>query len=185
MRYWHSDKKIITLDKNNISDYIDLPGYIIDKYEKGIIPHPQFSDLIRAELLIRHGGIWIDATVYCTGRKFEDIMRLPFFVFQDKGFWHVESNWFIVSNPNNPILTMTRDILLDYWKNNDILADYLIFYMFFKMVTEAYPDEWKKVPYASNNPPREMMFSMYEDYSEERMEYFAGISDFSQAELQI
>ena len=86
LRYWHSDKKIITLDKNNISDYIDLPGYIIDKHEKGIISHTHFSDIIRAELLTQHGGTWIDATVYCTGRKFGDIMRLPLFVYQMKIF---------------------------------------------------------------------------------------------------
>ena len=178
LRYWHSDKKIITLDKNNISDYIDLPGYIIDKYEKGIISHTHFSDIIRAELLTQHGGTWIDATVYCTGRKFGDIMRLPLFVYQTKSYSCVASSWFIVSDAHNPIITLTRDLLFQYWKDYDYLIHYFLFHMFFKMATEAYPDKWSKVPYFSNRPPHEMQHSMYDDYSDDRMKYFAGISDF-------
>lgn len=35
--------------------------------EKGIITNTHFSDLLRIELLINHGGLWLDATTYLTG----------------------------------------------------------------------------------------------------------------------
>lgn len=50
--------------------------------------------------------------------------------------------------------------------------------MFFKMSAEAYPDEWQKVPYFPNWPPLEMQYLMYEEYSDERLKYFAERSDF-------
>ena len=178
LRLWHPEKKIITLDANNISDYIALPEYIIRKHEKGIIPHAHFSDIIRAELLTKYGGTWIDSTVYCTGRNFEDVTRLPLFVFQMKSFTCIASNWLIASDADNPVITLTRDLLFDYWKNHDYPIHYFLFHMFFKMSAEAYPDEWQKVPYVSNGPPHEMQHFMYYDYSEERMKYFEGISDF-------
>ena len=137
-----------------------------------------FSDLVRCQLLIEHGGTWIDSTVYCTGRKFEDIMRLPLFVFQMKSFACVNSSWFIVSDAHDPIITLTRDLLFEYWKNYDYLIDYFIFHRFFKMATEAYSEEWSKVPYFANSFPHEMQHSMYEDYSDEKMKHFAEVSDF-------
>jgi len=46
---------------------VELPGYIVEKWEKGRIPAAMFSDLLRVELLIKYGGTWIDSTVFCTG----------------------------------------------------------------------------------------------------------------------
>lgn len=178
LRRFYPDKKIITLNQNNIADYITLPEYIISKHEKGIIPHAQFSDIIRAELLSKYGGTWIDSTVYCTGRKFGDVTRLPLFVFQQKSFTCIASSWFIVSDANNPVITLTRDLLFDYWKNHKHLIHYFLFHMFFKMSAKAYPDEWQKVPYFLNWPPLEMQYFMYEEYSDERLKYFADRSDF-------
>ena len=50
--------------------------------------------------------------------------------------------------------------------------------MFFKMAADVYSDEWDQVPFLSRNPPHEMQFSMYEDYTEEKMKHFREISDF-------
>ncbi len=55
------------IDNGNWREYVELPGYIVEKWEKGRIPAAMFSDLLRVELLIRYGGTWIDSTVLCTG----------------------------------------------------------------------------------------------------------------------
>ena len=58
---------LVVIDNSNWREYVELPGYIVEKWEKGRIPAAMFSDLLRVELLIRYGGTWIDSTVLCTG----------------------------------------------------------------------------------------------------------------------
>ena len=55
------------IDAKNWREYVELPEYIVGKWEKGRIPAAMFSDLLRVELLIKYGGTWIDSTVLCTG----------------------------------------------------------------------------------------------------------------------
>ena len=59
--------EIKVIDAKNWKDYIELPDYIVTKWEKKQIPPALFSDLLRLELLIKYGGTWIDSTVLCTG----------------------------------------------------------------------------------------------------------------------
>lgn len=56
--------KITLLTEQNWNNYVTLPDDILDKFRKGVIPMAQFSDLLRLQLLIKYGGLWIDATVY-------------------------------------------------------------------------------------------------------------------------
>ena len=66
IKYYNGDKKIVVLTKDNLFDYIKLPKYIIEKWRKGIISNTHFSDIVRIELLYDYGGIWMDATTFCT-----------------------------------------------------------------------------------------------------------------------
>ena len=60
------EHEVIVLDDNNYREYADMPEWIVDKYNKGIISRTQFSDALRFTLLSQHGGIWLDATMYCS-----------------------------------------------------------------------------------------------------------------------
>jgi len=59
--------EIKVIDGENWKEYIELPDFIVKKWEKKQIPPAMFSDLLRVELLIKYGGTWIDSTVLCTG----------------------------------------------------------------------------------------------------------------------
>ena len=61
------DREIVVLTNENLSQYVHLPEYIERKHKKGIIPDAAFTDMLRLELLCKHGGAWIDSTVLCTG----------------------------------------------------------------------------------------------------------------------
>lgn len=61
-----TDYQINVVTEDNMWDLITVPDYIRRKYEKGIISKTHFSDILRTCLLIEHGGVWIDSTVYCT-----------------------------------------------------------------------------------------------------------------------
>ena len=68
VRYFHSDKQVIVLDFESLKNYIEIPNYIQEKYEKGIIPHANFSDYVRLCLLAKYGGTWIDSTLLLTDK---------------------------------------------------------------------------------------------------------------------
>ena len=61
------DREIKVIDGQNWREYVEMPEYIVKKWEKGRIPAALFSDLLRLELLVKYGGTWIDSTVLCTG----------------------------------------------------------------------------------------------------------------------
>ena len=137
LKYHIKDREIVFLNKGNIKDYVNLPDYIYEKWEKGIIPYAQFSDILRIELLIEHGGIWLDATTYLTAPLPEYITDSDFFVYHD-GLFDKETvnmgNWLIRSKANNILLNETQNLLLKYWENENYLCHYFLFHMFFRTV---------------------------------------------------
>ncbi|MBC6719334.1 capsular polysaccharide synthesis protein [Treponema sp. Marseille-Q4130] len=173
------NNKIIIITYKNIYDYVDFPEYIKEKYRKGVISDTHFSDLLRLQLLITYGGTWIDATVFCTKYP-EYAFNVPLFVFQtrernDPGI--AAQNWFIHSEKNNPILTLTRDYLFDYWKSHNFLLHYFVFYFFFKLATERYPKNWKAVPWFPDLPPHILQRELSTPYSETRFNQIQRMSD--------
>lgn len=119
------DRELILLTEENIAQYVTLPDDIEKKRRDGIIPMAHYTDMLRLELLIKYGGTWIDATVFCTGCPAEnaemaemitnkdcmnlsDMMDADLFFFQQlrKGetrFLGI-SNWFITSCSDNWVL---------------------------------------------------------------------------------
>ena len=131
---FYQKNEIIILTYNNLSEYVEIPDYIQEKHEKGLISPAHFSDIIRVALLTQHGGVWIDATVLLTGEIPADIMQSDFFCYRNTqtAFSKIKaSNWFIVSKPNNPILCCVRNMLFIYWKKENRAKNYFIFHFFF------------------------------------------------------
>lgn len=148
--------EIIELDDGNIYDYIQFPPHIVRKIEAGLIHYPHKSDLLRLELLIKYGGLWLDSTLFATGAPREYMTEKPLFLYSavqrenPKDFSQMR-NWFIASGAGNRILIATRDLLYEYWRRNDHPVSYVIFHMFFTMATELYPEDWANVPNIQNN----------------------------------
>jgi hypothetical protein len=171
MEYHLKGRRIIYITADNFRDYCDIPEYIIEKWRKGIICSAHFADLLRLALLIQHGGLWIDATVYMTGPLPSYITEGDFFGYRD-GFFNCDlinfGNWLIYSAPNNRLLNETYALLLAYWKKYDYAKHYFIFQMFFRMVTDCYPDEWEKVPYFNQMDLHIFSFEFLNTYDENR-----------------
>lgn len=164
------NKDIVFLTQENYKEYVCFPDYIQNKIDRGIIKGAHMSDLLRLELLVRYGGTWIDATVFCSGDNIPDYMlNSELFVFQMlkpglDGHSMSISNWFITSCTNNPILRLTRELLYDYWKKHDKLIDYFIFHTFFQLAIEAYPDEWNRVIPFSNSVPHILLLRLFKKF---------------------
>ncbi len=187
LRRHYSDYKIIVITNENLSDYIEFPNYIKDKYEKGIITRTHYSDLIRVQLLVQYGGTWIDSSVYCTGRssKIEDSSFFVYKSFLTSNETMSASSWLISSKKSNPILTTTRDLLFEYWKTKDTLINYFLFHLFFTMARKKYDDLWNELDNVPNSLPHILQFEMFNDFNQLRMNEIKSLSNFHKLSQKI
>ncbi|MBR1404380.1 MAG: hypothetical protein IJ558_09385 [Treponema sp.] len=176
-----SGYEIRIVTEKNMWDLISVPGFIRKKYEKGIIPRTQFSDLLRTCLVLEHGGIWVDSTVLCTGNIPPVQFDKHLFIYQNykRGDESIcLSTWLIAACSNEPGLALTRELLLEYWRRNNSLCHYFIYHFFFTMVCERYPQVLESVPRYSNLPPHILQFEMFKPFDSVRWEQIKGMSAF-------
>lgn len=175
------DRNIIVITNQNLHDYIELPTYIIDKHNRGLISDTHFSDLIRLQLLIQYGGTWIDSSVYCTGYD-KTLFDRPLFVYKNLNYiWYAHKNqpdqepliadsWLITSEIHSPTLIAVRDLLFDYWKNHDTLIDYFLIHYFFTLVVQyKYKPDFDKVPPRSHLTPHLLQYEWLNEYNAEKI----------------
>jgi hypothetical protein len=168
------DKKIIVITADNFSNYVSFPEYILKKWHSGIITNTHFSDLLRLELLLSYGGIWIDATVLCTDNNFPKTMFSgDLFLYQtlkpgSDGQCMPISSWLIYARSNNKLLYSTRALLYEYWIKNNTMIEYFLLHSFFYIACERYPEEWERVPKFCNTIPHILLLELFEPFNEER-----------------
>lgn len=180
VKYWLGDKEIVVITSENMAEYVSFPDFIIEKYKKGIISNAHLSDLLRLELLIRYGGLWLDATTYLTGKLPSYVENNDFFVYRN-GQFDMEminmGNWLIYSKKtNNKLLVETRVLLYKYWQKYNFTKNYFIFHMFFRMATDYYTEEWNSVPYINQIDQHLLMQELEKDIDYARVEEIRNIS---------
>lgn len=167
------DRQIVLLTEENYRDYVTFPEDIQKKIDSGVITRTHMSDLLRLELLLNHGGTWIDATVFCSGDNIPSYMLdSELFLFQNlkpglDGHATCISSWFMTGCTNHPILALTRALLYHYWEKQNSMVDYFLLHDFFQLAIEAYPQEWEKVVPFPNSTPHILLLRLFEQYDEE------------------
>lgn len=145
-----SQYEIIRLSDENLSEYIELPEFVINNRER--YPNAIFADLLRVILLATYGGCWLDATVLLTGPIPENYWNMPFFMYQrsadvsNRSYWEnayaYYYNWgvhfkvkvlnsIIFSQKNNELFLSLRDNLLCFWRKKKKLPNYFFFQILF------------------------------------------------------
>ncbi len=169
-----SDREIVLITIDNMNEYVQFPDYIIDKWKAGAITHTHLTDLLRLELLIRYGGLWIDATVFCTSAR----DKIPDYFFDSELFFFQNlkpgrdgkatyiSSWLICAKTNNKILMATRDLCYEYWKKEKLIKDYFLLHDFLSIVLDKYEDDWKRVIPRDNATPHMLLLRLFDQYDE-------------------
>lgn len=169
-----TDREIILITADNMYEYVEIPDYIIKKWENGQITHTHMTDLMRLELLLKYGGMWLDATVLCT-RNSDNIPRYYFdsdlFLYQSlkpgrDGNAQYISSWLISAKTNNKILSAVKYLCYEYWKNNNSMMDYFLLHDFFSIVLEYYPELWKQIVPCDNSTPHILLLRLFDEYDE-------------------
>lgn len=183
MRRNYKDYELIIITENNMFEYADFPYYICEKYRRGIISKTHLSDILRLELLTQYGGIWFDATVFCTDSLLINKMRnadIDLFFFSNimrNNEAIALSSWFLYAKKDNAILMCTKKMLYVYWKENNYLCNYFLMHILFTIAARRLDEELRKVPIYSNINAHLMQNELFCDYNEERFEQLKEISD--------
>lgn len=59
--------EVVVITDENLSEYVDIPEWVLEKVRAGVMSRTNLSDLLRLSLLAEHGGMWLDATFFCSG----------------------------------------------------------------------------------------------------------------------
>lgn len=127
----HSNgRKVILLTKDNLSSYLSMPSFIIDKVRKGYISLTHLSDLVRVSLLYEYGGTWMDATLFVNGPIENKNMNGIFGTIKihplSKGTisdyrW---TSFYLFSQPHSQAMKCFRDVMFAFLKKNNTMLDY-------------------------------------------------------------
>ena len=121
---------VYIVDQNNYKKYVDLPDYILKKFNDGKFSITHFSDIIRMALLAKHGGYWIDSTYFVTTPLIYDNYSLfTLKLSQCYPGTVTKCRWAgnFLGMPKNSFLSVyAYNAFLLYWKNYDKLIDYFL-----------------------------------------------------------
>lgn len=149
---------VIFLDEDNYEEYINVPTFIKEKYDKGIISPAHFSDYVRMSILAKYGGIWLDSTVFLFKElpnnyleypqyHAKGIVSFPFdYLYVDSHEWE---SYFLCGQKNSKFYVYMAECLETYWKENDIAIDYLFLNHFAKLGRErniVFRKQWECIP---------------------------------------
>lgn len=132
IRKCSSGHPVILITSDNLERYVNIDEKIINKYQRGVLKHAHFSDIIRLNLLARYGGLWVDATIYCSDPIDEKVFATNFHSvgglrserYVANGRW---STFFLSSQSSSKAIEIIKIVYEAYIINEDCLIDYLLF----------------------------------------------------------
>ena len=112
--------EIMLLDDTNVHEYtgrIEIPCRVFDA-----LPIQKKANMIRLKLLLDHGGVWADATLFCNqplDSWIDEATRGGAFMFDNPGPDREIANWFIAAKANNYLIHTLYVAQCQYWTRND------------------------------------------------------------------
>ena len=142
------------LSEQDISVYLNIEDYPFD-LNKIELSMAHKTDVIRALLLKKYGGVWADCTLYCCAPidSWLNIRSLDFFAFRNPGRDRMISNWFMCSKKNGYIINCLILEITDYWQHG---TKSRFKYYTIDKILNVFPNIWfcrflsiylKKMPY--------------------------------------
>lgn len=168
-----ADKDVVLLTTENMFDYIQFPPFIVEKWKAGIITHTHMTDLMRLELLIRYGGLWLDATVFCSDSSIPSYFyQSDLFMYQclkpgRDGHANYISSWLMSAKTNSKVLMAVRDLCYAYWKENNSMWDYFLLHDFIAIVLDRFQEDARAIVPRDNATPHILLLRLFDKFDEE------------------
>ncbi len=82
------DHEVIIITEDNYKEYVNIPKWVEDKKNAGIISRTHYSDILRLSLLAEHGGMWLDATFFCVKPTINEYFSYPLWSIKRPNYLH-------------------------------------------------------------------------------------------------
>jgi Capsular polysaccharide synthesis protein len=165
-RQHNPDWQIVYLSEANLAAYCDTATDDLYRKDMTLV---SLSNVIRVDLLRRHGGVWADATTYCL-RPLNDwiypAIATGFFAFDRPTVDRMLSSWFLAAQRKSYIVDALFRRIRSYWNERNGEPDQYhwfhhdIFYQLYKLDDE-FRRLWDLAPKLSANGPH--YFLPYEE----------------------
>ena len=168
--------EIVVITDENYKQFVHLPNYIFTKIESDVINNENFKELLSIALLNTYGGVWIDATIYCS-----PLCKIPAFMIESD-FFVVQNlkptsdgsvlnnqTWFIAARKNSSIVHALNTLLWEYWKNDHWLNENILSH-FMYIVSLYFVKEWKRIYQYPASLTYILNLSLYNKYKKETFE---------------
>lgn len=131
-----TELRLVTLE--NCMEYVTFSDAVIRKFNEGKISLAHLTDLLRAELLYRYGGIWMDAAHEISIPLTEQLFQKELYTIKTrKSLWAADisggrwSNDFWIAGKGLKLFRFLMESLWYYWEledgaMDDALADYVL-----------------------------------------------------------
>ena len=135
-----SGHKLVLLSEDNLKDYVEFPDYVWELFNNRQLRIQHFADMIRVQLIQKYGGLWLDASVYCTKHIPEEIFEKEFFsissIKEDRFVSECRWTTFVIGGCKDNILcSFLNEFFMEYCKSGKPFIDY---YMFDCAIAAAY-----------------------------------------------
>ena len=173
VRHFSKNKRYVLITAKNWSEWVDLPDFVVKKYNDGKISNAHFADILRLCLLSKYGGYWIDATCLMTGDFPDWIEQSPFFMFGTDGpFAYTEiQNCFIHSLPHYFLTDAWKFLMFKYWLRENEGLNYFFAHFLFCAMVRANPmarSQFANMPKVIQTPTHKMLCVLDEDFDMEK-----------------
>lgn len=149
--------RIITLE--NCGQYVTFSDAVIEKFNQGKISYTHLSDCLRAELLYRYGGMWIDATCFVSGDLPAELFDEELFtVAFEKPLWPLDvmkgrwSTFLWICKAGNPLFQFITEGLWIYWETEDKPVDYFFLDYIIETAVENFPELEEQILRSRKSP---------------------------------
>lgn len=182
---WKSQKKYlpdgvryVIITERNYQDYIELPEIILEKVKSGYISLTTLSDVIRAALLYRYGGFWMDSTLLLIKPLDKEILdyslytrNLPETQYCTEAMW---AGWFFYAQPGQKLFQFLWESFYYYFSVYDRITDYFMVDYVIALACNLFPEikrQLQAVPY-NNERAQELGRHLTEIFQEEKYEAY-------------
>lgn len=128
-------ENVVLIDKDNYKKYTNIQDNLEKKLNNGDITYTLWSDIVRYNLLMNNGGLWIDSTVIISNKfnsYFQKVKQKEYislcnkkedFRYVSHGKW---TGWLIGGKRDYKLFRFITCFFETYFKNHTIQIDYML-----------------------------------------------------------
>lgn len=123
-------RRVVVLDRDTLFDHVSLSAGVRSGIDAGKVALVDVSEVARINLLARHGGLWLDATVFCSAEIPEECFDRSFWSYRhampdpsfvSRGRW---TSFALGSWPGHPLTMFLDDLFAAYHRRSLHEIDY-------------------------------------------------------------